>query len=210
MGDVRSFYGRWARLYDLLATLPGVRSWRRAAASDLDLAAGQTVVEMGCGTGANLPHLRSAVGSEGRVLGLDVTRAMLDRARGRGDADLLRGDATQLPLQSGVDGLLGTFVVGMFADPRSVVDEWCTLVGPGHRVALLHFTRSRRAWARPIDACYRAFVWASSTDKRQRGVADSHDRRVEEAYRRLAERTADYRERRLAGGYLRLASGRVE
>lgn len=27
MGDVRSFYGRWARLYDWLATLPGVRSW---------------------------------------------------------------------------------------------------------------------------------------------------------------------------------------
>ena len=210
MGDVRAFYGRWATIYDLLATLPGVRSWRRAAAAELSLSRGATVVEMGCGTGANLPHLRSAVGSEGRVLGLDVTREMLSRARGRGDADLLWGDATRPPLSGSIEGLLGCFVVGMFADPRSVVDEWCTLVEPGHRVALLHFSRSQRAWARPIDACYRAFVWASSTDKRQTDVADSHERRVEDAYRRLADRTADYRERRLAGGYLRLASGRVE
>jgi ubiquinone/menaquinone biosynthesis C-methylase UbiE len=210
MADVRAFYGRWARLYDRLATLPGVGSWRRAATEDLDLSDAQTVVEMGCGTGANLPHLRSAVGSTGRVVGLDVTREMLDRARGRGDGDLLQGDATRPPLEGGVDGLLGTFVVAMFTDPRSVVDEWCGLVAPGSRVALLHFTRSERAWARPVDALYRAFVWASSTDKSQTGVADSHDRRVEAAYDHLAHRTTDYRERRLAGGYLRLASGRIE
>jgi ubiquinone/menaquinone biosynthesis C-methylase UbiE len=210
MADVRAFYGRWARLYDLLATLPGVASWRRAAARDLELEAGQTVVEMGCGTGANLPQLRTVVGPDGRVVGLDVTEEMLGRARGRGDADLLQGDAARPPLESPVDGLLGTFVVAMFADPRSVVDDWCDLVAPGGRVALLHFTKSRRAWARPINALYRAFVWASSTDKRQTGVAESHDRRIEAAYDRLADRTTDYRERQLAGGYLRLASGRVE
>jgi len=210
MGDVRAVYGRWARLYDRLATLPGVQSWRRAAARDLELVSGDTVVEMGCGTGANLPHLRAGVGPGGRVVGLDVTREMLDQARGRGDADLLQGDATRPPLAGAVDGLLGCFVVAMFADPRSVVDEWCGLVAPGSRVALLHFTRSERSWTRPVDALYRAFVWASSTDKRQTGVADSHDRRVDAAYDHLADRATDYRERRLASGYLRLASGRIE
>jgi len=210
MTDVRTFYGRWARLYDRLATLPGVQSWRRAAAATLDPSDGATVVEMGCGTGANLPHLREQVGPEGRVVGLDVTRGMLARARGRGDAHLLQGDATRPPVDGGVEGLLGTFVVAMFRDPRRVVDDWCDLVGPGGRVALLHFTESQRRWARPINAAYRAFVWLSSTDKRQTGVAGSHDRRVRSAYARLAERTADYRERHLAGGYLRLASGRVE
>lgn len=210
MTDVQTFYGRWARLYDLLATLPGVRSWRRSAAADLDLATGQTVLEMGCGTGANLPYLRDEVGPGGRVIGLDITREMLARARGRGDSDLLQGDATRPPLDGGVDGLLGSFVVAMFADPRSVVTDWCELVAPAGRVALLHFTESGRAWALPINAGYRAFVWLSSTDKRQTGVASSHDRRVEAAYDRLADLTTDYRERRLAGGYLRLASGRVE
>jgi len=210
MTDVQTFYGRWARCYDLLATLPGVSSWRRAAADELDLTAGDTALEMGCGTGANLPHLREQVGPDGRVIGLDVTRGMLARTRGRGDPDLLQGDAARPPLSGTVDGLLGSFVVAMFSNPGTVVADWCDRVAPGDRVALLHFTESGRTCARPINAGYRAFVWLSSTDKRQTGVAGSHDRRVAAAYDRLADRTADYRERRLAGGYLRLASGRIE
>ncbi|SFR91860.1 Methyltransferase domain-containing protein [Halomicrobium zhouii] len=206
----RAFYGRWARLYDVLATLPGVSSWRESAAGELGLARGDLAVEMGCGTGANLPHLRERVGPDGRVVGLDVTREMLERARGRGDADLLQADAARPPLSEPVDGLLGTFVVAMFTDPGAVVDRWCDLVRPSGRVALLHFTRSERAWARPVNAGYRAFVWLSSTDKsRVRDVASSHDRRVDAGLEALAARTTDYRERTLAGGYLRLASGQV-
>lgn len=207
----RTFYGRWARLYDVLATLPGVGSWRRAAATELRLDQGDVAVEMGCGTGANLPLLREHVGPAGRVVGLDVTRAMLDRARGGGDADLLQADAARPPISESVDGLLGTFVVAMFENPGSVVDTWCDLIRPGGRVALLHFTRSERRWARPVNAGYRAFVWASSTEKSQvRDVARSHDERVDEGLEALAARTTDYRERTLAGGYLRLASGRIE
>ncbi len=207
----RSFYGRWAHLYDRLATLPGVGSWRASAVAELGLAPGDRAVEMGCGTGANLPYLRERVGPDGRVVGLDVTRRMLERARGRGDADLVQADASRPPIGTPVDGLLGTFVVAMFADPAAVVDEWCDLVRPGGRVALLHFTRSKRAWARPVNAAYRAFVWLSATDKPGlRDVSEGHDRRVAAGQEALAERTTHYRERTLAGGYLRLASGRVE
>jgi|AntDeeMinimDraft_4_1070355.scaffolds.fasta_scaffold00350_10 ubiquinone/menaquinone biosynthesis C-methylase UbiE len=206
----QSFYGRWARLYDVLATLPGVRSWRASATDELALDDGDLALEMGCGTGANLPHLRERVGPDGRVVGLDVTRGMLERARGRGSADLLQADAARPPIAEPVDGLLGTFVVAMFADPGSIVDGWCDLVRPGGRVALLHFTRSERAWARPVNAAYRAFVWLSSTDKsRVRDVAAGHDRRVDTGLEALAARTTDYRERTLAGGYLRLASGEI-
>ena len=52
----RAFYGRWAGLYDVLATyVPGVGELRDRGAVALDLDRGDTVVEMGCGTGANLP-----------------------------------------------------------------------------------------------------------------------------------------------------------
>jgi len=81
----QSFYGRWARVYDWVATAPGVESWRTRAVGALDLDPGDTVVEMGCGTGANVPHLREAVGPEGRVVGVDLTRGMLRRARERVD-----------------------------------------------------------------------------------------------------------------------------
>ena len=86
VGATQSFYGRWARAYDLLATAPGVDSWRDRAADALALEPGDTVVEMGCGTGANFSHLRERVGAEGRVVGVDLTRGMLRRARERVDA----------------------------------------------------------------------------------------------------------------------------
>ena len=81
----QSFYGRWARVYDWVATAPGVESWRSRAVASLALDPGDTVVEMGCGTGANAPYLREAVGPEGRVVGIDLTRGMLRRAGERVD-----------------------------------------------------------------------------------------------------------------------------
>ena len=78
---VTDFYDRLAARYDLLATAPVVRGWRELAAEALDLDPGDTVVEMGCGTGANVPALREQVGPEGRVVGVDLTAAVLDRAR---------------------------------------------------------------------------------------------------------------------------------
>jgi hypothetical protein len=77
--SVADFYGRWAALYDRVATAPGVGRWRRAAAERV-ARPGDTVVEMGCGTGANLPYLRERVGPTGRVVGVDLTGPPLRRA----------------------------------------------------------------------------------------------------------------------------------
>jgi ubiquinone/menaquinone biosynthesis C-methylase UbiE len=208
VSTTRQFYGRWARLYDWLATAPGVRSWRQRAVEALDLEPGDVAVEMGYGSGANLPYLRRAVGPAGTVVGVDLTRAMLLAGRDRG-GHLVQGDATRPPVAGPVDGLLGTFVVGMFDDPGAVVQRWCDLVTPGGRVALLHFTRSERRWTRPLNAVYRAFVWASSAGKPVRDVAGDHDRRVRQAGEALAARTVDAREETFAAGYLRLVDGRV-
>lgn len=51
------------------------------AVDALELSPGDTVVEVGCGTGANLPLLAARVGPTGRVVGVDITDAMLERAR---------------------------------------------------------------------------------------------------------------------------------
>ncbi|MFW5920020.1 MAG: methyltransferase domain-containing protein, partial [Halanaeroarchaeum sp.] len=131
---VQGFYGRWVRLYDVIArSLPGVRRLRERAVAALELDPGDTVVEMGTGTGANLPFLRDAVGSTGTVVGVDVTRPVLDRSRSlieRREWDnvhLVRGDATRSPVRA-ADAVLATFVVGMFEDPADAVHGWCDLV----------------------------------------------------------------------------------
>jgi phosphatidylethanolamine/phosphatidyl-N-methylethanolamine N-methyltransferase len=165
---VQSFYGRWARPYDALARhAPVVGRLRARAADGLDLASGDTVVDVGCGTGANLPHLRERVGPGGTVVGVDVTGPMLARARrlvarrGWANVHLVRGDGARLPVTD-ADAVLATFVVGMFEDPAAVVDGWCDLVGPGGRVALLDAARSDRAAAAPVNLAFDAFTVLST------------------------------------------------
>ncbi|WP_336000043.1 class I SAM-dependent methyltransferase [Halorientalis halophila] len=214
---VRDFYGRWAHLYDRLATAPGVRSWRRRAAAALDLEPGDTVVEMGCGTGANFPSLCERVGPEGRVVGVDLTPAVLERARARSadrgwaNVHCCLGDATRPPVSGPVDAVLGTFVLGMFPDPAAAIAEWCELCRPGGRVAVCNFQRSPHPLAWPLNRAFGAFVWASSPgwERPDGPVTTAFEDRVAAGRTALAARTEDRRFERFAGGYLGLLTGRV-
>ncbi|OYR40653.1 class I SAM-dependent methyltransferase [Halorubrum sp. Hd13] len=126
-------YGAWARVYDWFArATASVGDVRTGCVRALDLDPGDTVVEFGCGPGVNVPALREAVGPTGRVVGVDITGAMLGRARGlaerRGweNVEFVRGDATDPPVRS-ADAVLATFVTSLFPDPYAVVSDWCEL-----------------------------------------------------------------------------------
>ncbi len=80
----RDLYDRIAVRYDgWLSTfrLLGLDRWRRRLIDALDIAPGDEVVDLGCGTGENLVLLAAAVGPGGRVVGIDLNEGMLDRAR---------------------------------------------------------------------------------------------------------------------------------
>ncbi|WP_255197335.1 class I SAM-dependent methyltransferase [Halorarius litoreus] len=216
--SVREFYGRYADLYDRIATFPGVSRWRRAAAVSLDLSPGDTVVEFGCGSGANLPHLREQVGPEGEVVGVDFTRPLLDRARDRApDAHLVCGDATA-PAVASADAVLGTFVCGMFQSPAEVVADWCSLVGPGGNVALLDATTSPHPVGRLCNPLFRAFARGTAPAESTRdaalaavtGEADTVlDQRVAAARATVVARTRHRRFERFGLGFVGLLSGEV-
>jgi ubiquinone/menaquinone biosynthesis C-methylase UbiE len=219
MADASEFYGRWADLYDAVATAPGIGRWRARAAERV-AGEGDTVVEMGCGTGANLPHLRERVGPGGRVVGVDVTAPALDRARDRAapydNVAVVRGDATRPPVEA-ADAVLATFVCGLFEDPAAVVARWCDLVGPDGRVGLLEATATDDPRGRPLNPLFRAFVAAGAPAG---GLADvlaapfgptdePLSRRVEAARTSLADRTADRTHETFGLGFVGLSAGRV-
>lgn len=210
--SVAAFYGRYARLYDAIATFPGIGRWRDRAADTLDLETGDTVVEMGCGTGANLSHLRERVGAEGQVVGVDLTRPLLERARARttrwANVHLLEGDATRPPVDR-VDAVLGTFVVGMFQDPGPVVEQWCDLVRPGGRIAVLEATRSPKILTLPLNLVFDVFVRTGAPGGGQ-GASDALGERVRAAHDELAAQTVSRRHEQFAGGFLDLVSGTVD
>lgn len=75
-------YGGGARRYDVLSGERLVyRSGRVAGIDLLQLQRGDVVLDVGCGTGLNLPLLAAAVGPTGLVIGLDRSPQMLAVAR---------------------------------------------------------------------------------------------------------------------------------
>jgi ubiquinone/menaquinone biosynthesis C-methylase UbiE len=219
MAAAREFYGRWATLYDYVARgFPGVARVRRRAAAALDLSPGDRVVELGCGTGANLPYLRDAVGSSGVVVGVDFTRPSLARARrlvarrGWENVHLVAGDATRPPIQA-ADAVLESFVLGMLDDPAAVVREWCDLAAGG-TVVLVDAGPSHRRYAALLNGPLRAFTTVSTPPttklRYETDVLDRLDRRVTAGHDALRNRaTAVAREDHLLG-MVRLTGGRLD
>jgi ubiquinone/menaquinone biosynthesis C-methylase UbiE len=219
MSNVTEFYGRWAGLYDRIATAPGVGRWRRAAAEAV-AEPGDTVVEMGCGTGANLPYLREEVGAGGRVVGIDITPELLEYARERtaeyDNVAVLRGDARRVPVAE-ADAVLATFVCGLFDEPKSVVEDWCEIVDGGGWIGLLDATASEAPLGRPLNPLFRAATAAGAPNT---GIVDvlvapfeafdaPLSRRVATAREVVTDRTEDRSYETFALGFVGLLSGRV-
>src|SRR3984957_15253793 len=81
-------YRKKAKHYDVTSRLypvPGYpqREQRLRTVQALGLRAGDTVVDMACGTGLNFSLIERAIGPGGRIIGVDLTDAMLARARER-------------------------------------------------------------------------------------------------------------------------------
>lgn len=217
---VTAFYGRWARPYDLLARYaPGVGRLRARLADELALEPGDTVVDVGCGTGANLPYLRERVGPTGTVVGVDPTGPMLARARrlvdraGWANVQLARGDGARLPVEGPVDGVVGTFVVGMFAEPAPAVERWCALAGDGGRVGLLDAARSDRRAAAPVNAAFDVLTALSTPPtgrlRYDRDLGDQLRERVTASRRALDAATDRQVHETHLLGFARLSVGRV-
>jgi ubiquinone/menaquinone biosynthesis C-methylase UbiE len=212
----QAFYTRYAHVYDALArAAPGAAALRARAVAALDPAPGETVVEMGCGTGANLPYLREAVGPSGRVVGLDFAPGALavarDRAAAWDNVTVARADARRPPVAA-ADRLLATFVVGMLPDPAAAVRGWLDLLPPGGRAALVDLARTTRPLARPLNLAFRAAVALSAPPGTRARTGDptrALDRRVVAAHRALRRATDPVARETRALGFARLSAGRV-
>jgi SAM-dependent methyltransferase len=113
-----------------------------AAVAELGLRAGQTALDVGCGTGRALPHLRGAVGPGGKVLGVDLTPEMLATARHHGRQRhgwLVLADARRLPLRAGgVDAVLAAGLLRHLPDAGDGLTELARVTRAGGRLGLFH------------------------------------------------------------------------
>lgn len=219
--STQAFYTRWGDLYDAIARhTPGVRRLRRRAVEALSLDPGDTVVEFGCGTGANFSFLREAVGPTGTVVGVDFTPGMVARAARRADrwenVHVVRGDATRPPIRGAADGsaappdaVFASFLSGMLATPGDAVESWAALLAPGGRLGLLDLARSTGA-GRPLNPLFALVVRASTPPGGDRSAATltaTLDERVAAAHRTLLETCRDPIHETTMLDFVRLSAG---
>ncbi len=104
------------------------------------VAAGSPIVDVGCGAGMDLLLAARAVGPQGRAIGIDMTDAMLRKAEaaaaeaGVSNVELRRGDALELPVESGsVDAVISNGVLNLAPDKRRAFSEVLRVLRPGGR-----------------------------------------------------------------------------
>ncbi len=137
-------YDRQAALYDLIEVpveLVVFKRLRRRLWSDVR---GALVLEIGVGTGKNVPHYRE----DTRAVAVDISPRMLRRAAGRArhleqSVDLILADAQHLPFRDNAfDTAVATFVFCSVPDPISGLKEVRRVVQDGGTVHLLEHVRA--------------------------------------------------------------------
>jgi SAM-dependent methyltransferase len=102
---------------------------------------GSVVLDLGCGAGTDLLIAAQMTGPDGHVIGVDMTPAMLDRAResaaamGISNVELHQSLIESLPLEDGsVDMVISNGVIDLVPDKDAVFDEIDRVLRPGGRL----------------------------------------------------------------------------
>jgi len=125
----------------------------RRLASGIEIAPGSKVLDVATGTGAVLVPAAELVGDEGRVVGIDISPLMINRARteiqkfGFCNADVLVADAENLPFpQKSFDHVLCSFAIFLFSDLHSLISEWGRVLRSRGRIGLVYSAGEDQEW----------------------------------------------------------------
>jgi len=141
-------YRKRAANYDFTANLYylfGYREWayRRMAVETLKLKPGDTVLELACGTGINFSLFQRYIGPTGRIIGVDLTDAMLDQAKKRvasqgwENVTLIQHDASTYQIPPNMNAVFSSYALSLFPDTKQVLMNIANSLAPGSCLTLI-------------------------------------------------------------------------
>ena len=149
--EAKKFYDRISGSYDWFG---GIFE-RRPAEKALDylkIQSGETVLEIGFGTGCCLRRMAISVGNSGKACGIDISEGMAQRAIERLNKahlldriELYQGDAAKLPFDDETfDAVFVSFTLELFDSPEipEVLGEVRRVLNPGGRLGLVSLSKT--------------------------------------------------------------------
>jgi len=148
--QAKRFYDRISRAYDYL-TGALERKYAQMAVERLSVQEGETVLEIGFGTGHCLRRIAESVGQMGKVYGVDISSGMLEITRRRLDkaqltdrVELYCGDAVSLPYSDDtLDAAFMSFTLELFdtAEIPRLLEEVKRVLKPTGRIGLISMSK---------------------------------------------------------------------
>jgi len=166
---------RWVEYQESLDRfwhVPGDAAIKRAG-----VRVGEGVIDVGCGCGASTLELARLVGPTGSVLGLDVSKAMLARARERArgqrlvNVEFAHADASTYAFAGDRDVVFSRFGVMFFREPIAAFTNLRRALGPGGRLTFVCFgdRELNTWWTVPVAAASTVVAPPPPTPPREPG-----------------------------------------
>ncbi len=138
---VEEAYARWAPIYDLVFAAV-MRPGRKAVAAAANRHGAATILDVGVGTGLELPMFDRSL----KLIGVDLSLPMLRRAQARVGAQSLRQVAGLLVMDAmhlgfadeTFDAAVVPYVLTVVPDPAACLDEWLRVVKKGGEIILVN------------------------------------------------------------------------
>jgi len=109
----------------------------------LHLQPGGTVVEIGCGTGLNFQYLLNTIGRSGHLIGVDLTDAMLEKAKERVERNgwhnvtLVQADAATYSFPLNVNGVISAFALTLVPEYEMIIERAARAMAQQGRFVIL-------------------------------------------------------------------------
>jgi len=133
-------------ILEAMSTLPAFRDARHWVLQNLGISQGSSVIEAGCGNAAALSDILSTVGTTGRMVGVDSTKAFIESARARAgqlrasNAQFEVGDIRAIPSADGeFDAAFCDKVLIHAGPPKAALGEMVRVTRGGGRVGAIEW-----------------------------------------------------------------------